>query len=81
MFQDEPLEETYSQWTVVRLVFDHLAEQGLHPVLGEGGDPGEQAAGLLRALGIAPGAQGDPRVAQSMRDELAELRATLLDDP
>lgn len=80
MFADETPEETYSQWTVVRLVFDHLAERGLHPVLGGAGDPGEHAAELLRALGITPAPQGDSRVAQSVRDELAELRAKLMDE-
>lgn len=81
MFADEDPEETYSQWTVVHLVFDHLAERGLHPVLGDAGDPGEHAAGLLRALGITPAAQGDSRVAQGMREELAALRAKLMDEP
>ena len=81
MFADETPEETYSQWTVVRLVFDHLAEQGLHPVLGESGDPAEPAAELLRALGITPTVRGDSRVAQHVRDELAELRAAVMDEP
>ena len=81
MFAEETPEETYSHWTVVRLVFDHLAEQGLHPVLGESGDPGEHAAELLRALGITPAARGDSRVAQSVREELAELRATMMEEP
>lgn len=79
MFADETPEETYSQWTVVRLVFDHLAEQGLHPALGGSADPGEHAAALLRALGITPAPQGDSRVAQGVREELAELRAKYLD--
>lgn len=80
MFQEEAAKETYSHWTVVRLVFDHLAAEGLHPALGAGGDPGEPAAALLRALGIEPTAHGDSRVARDVRAELAELRATLMDD-
>lgn len=81
MFQDEPSEETYSPWTVVNVVFDYLAERGLHPTLGESGDPGEPAAALLRALGITPTVQADSRSAESVRSELAELRATLMDEP
>ena len=37
-------EETFNPWSVVNLVFEHLAAQGLHPVLGETGDPGRPAA-------------------------------------
>ena len=44
--------ETFNPWSIVNLVFHHLAEEGLHPVLGETGDPGAPAADLLRALGI-----------------------------
>lgn len=80
MFQEETPEETYSHWTVVRLVFDHLAAEGLHPALGAGGDPGEAAAALLRTLGIEPTAHGDSRVAQGVRAELAELRSALMDE-
>ena len=36
--------EKYSPWTVVNVVFRHLAESGLHPVLGESGDPSAPAA-------------------------------------
>ena len=72
--------ETYSPWTVVNLVFGHLAEQGLHPTLGEAGDPGEHAAALLRALGITPALEGDNRTSADVRAHLAELRSTLLDD-
>jgi chaperonin GroEL len=43
--------ETYNPCSVVNLVFHHLAGQGLHPVLGDAGDPGGPAADLLRALG------------------------------
>ena len=67
--------ETYNPWSIVNLVFGHLADAGLHPVLGETGDPGAPAAELLRALGITPTAEGDARVAENAKDRLAELRA------
>lgn len=70
--------ETYNPWTIVNLVFTHLAEQGLHPVLGGEGHPGEPAAALLRALGITPTVEGDARVQAGIHDELAELRARML---
>jgi hypothetical protein len=66
--------ETYNPWTVVNLVFHHLAEQGLHPILGEAGDPGTPAADLLRAFGITPAAQGNHRKAEEVAHELAGLR-------
>lgn len=72
-------EETYSPWTVVRVVFDHLADQGLHPTLGEAGHPGEPAAALLRAFGITPTPEGDARTSANVRDELAELRSVLME--
>jgi len=75
-------QETYNPWTVVNLVFHHLVEHGLHPTLGESGHPGEPAAALLRALGITPTVDADnPRASQEIRDHLAELRDTLLDQP
>ncbi len=43
--------ETFNPWTVVNLVFHHLAEHGLHPVLGEAGDPAVPAEALLRSEG------------------------------
>jgi hypothetical protein len=66
--------ETYNPWSVVNLVFRHLADQGLHPVLGEAGDPGGPAADLLQAFGIRPATQGNQQAAEQVRDELAELR-------
>jgi hypothetical protein len=72
--------ETYNPWTVVNVVFHHLAEQGLHPILGEAGDPGKPAADLLRALGIEPAAEGSRRVAEDARDRLAELRDVFFGD-
>jgi hypothetical protein len=71
--------ETYNPWTVVNLVFEHLADQGLHPVLGETGDPGGPAAELLRAFGIRPAQEGDQRVADYKRNRLAELRGAYED--
>jgi hypothetical protein len=67
-------EETYNPWTVVSLVFRYLAEDGLHPVLGESGDPGKPAAELLRALGITPAAEGSRQVTAQVHDDLARLR-------
>ncbi len=67
-------EETYNPWSVVNLVFRHLADEGLHPVLGESGDPGKPAAELLKCLGITPAAEGSRQVANRVSDELARLR-------
>ncbi len=72
--------ETYSPWTIVNLVFHHLAEQGLHPVLGGTGNPGEPAAELLRAFGIVPAVEGDARVADGVHSELTALRMRMLGD-
>jgi hypothetical protein len=72
--------ETFNPWSVVNLVFHHLADQGLHPVLGEAGDPGAPAAELLRALGIQPAAEGNQRQSQDVQDQLAELRNIFFGD-
>jgi len=73
---DQPNDpETYNPWTVVNLVFHHLAEQGLHPVLGEAGDPGKPAADLLRAFGITPDAEGNRQASEQTRQDLAAIRA------
>jgi hypothetical protein len=74
---DDPPEETYNPWSVVNLVFHHLAEQGLHPVLGEAGDPGGPATALLRALGIEPAAEGNRQVSRDVKDQLAQIRAAV----
>ena len=73
-------DETFNPWSVVNLVFHHLAGQGLHPTLGEGGDPGEPAAELLRCLGITPAAEGNRQVADKVQDRLAELRGAVFPD-
>jgi len=67
--------ETYNPWSIVNLVFRHLPDEGLHPVLGEAGDPGKPAVELLRALGITPAFESRPHVVTGVSDELAKLRA------
>jgi hypothetical protein len=76
-----PQRESYNPWSIVNLVFHHLAEAGLHPVLGESGDPGSPAADLLRALGIDPAPEGNRRVTADVRAQLDELRLAVLGDP
>jgi len=73
----EPVPETFNPWTVVNVVFHHLAEQGLHPTLG-GTDPGAPAAELLRAFGIEPAPEGDRQVRENVKNHLAEIRAAIL---
>ena len=72
--------ETFNPWSVVNLVFEHLADQGLHPVLGETGDPGRPAADLLRALGIEPAPEGNRQDSQRVQDHLAEIRNAFFGD-
>lgn len=72
--------ETYNPWTIVNLVFGHLADQGLHPVLGESGDPGPPARALLLALGIEPLPEGNREVMEDVRTQLAEIRAVMFGD-
>jgi len=67
--------ETYNPWSIVNLVFEHLATEGLHPILGSAGDPGPPAAALLLALGIQPAAEGNRQVIEGVRQHLAEIRA------
>jgi hypothetical protein len=76
----QPPSESYNPWSVVNLVFHHLAAQGLHPVLGDRGDPGAPAAELLRALGIEPAAEGNRRVRSEVHAQLDELRAAVFGD-
>ncbi len=71
--------ETYNPWSVVNLVFTHLAQQGLHPVLGEAGDPGGPARDLLVALGIEPAAEGNREVMRDVRAHLAEIRTAMFE--
>jgi len=74
---DEPQPETFNPWSIVNLVFQHLADQGLHPILGEAGDPGAPAAELLRALGVQPAAEGNLEISRDIRAQLAELRTAV----
>jgi hypothetical protein len=76
---DDAEAETYNPWTVVNLVFSHLAEQGLHPVLGESGDPGPPAHALLLALGIQPAPEGNREVMRAVHANLAEIRAVMFE--
>ncbi|WP_051342078.1 hypothetical protein [Pseudonocardia spinosispora] len=69
--------ESYNPWTVVNLVFHHLADAGLHPTFSEAGDPGAHAAELLRALGIEPAAEGNRQDFERKTDELARIRAAM----
>jgi hypothetical protein len=71
--------ETYNPWSVVNLVFTHLADQGLHPILGESGDPAAPAAALLRSLGIEPAAEGNREVVRDIRAHLAEIRSAMFE--
>ncbi len=72
---DQSQGETYNPWTIVNVVFHHLASEGLHPILGSAGDPGPPAVALLLALGIQPAAEGNRQYAEDIRQHLAEIRA------
>jgi hypothetical protein len=74
----ETAPETYNPWTVVNLVFHHLAAEGLHPVLGDAGDPSGPATALLETLGIRAGRDREGPAAAPLQAELAELRARML---
>ncbi len=74
-----PSAESYNPWSVVNLVFTHLADEGLHPVLGDSGDPGGPARDLLLALGITPDAEGNREVMRGVHAHLAEIRAVMLE--
>jgi len=76
----EPQQETFNPWSIVNLVFHHLAEQGLHPILGEAGDPGAPAAELLRCLGIQPAAEGNLKISRDVRQHLSEIRTAFFGD-
>lgn len=78
MPQDEASAETYNPWTIVNVAFHHLVDEGLHPTLGDAGDPGESAAALLRAFGISPTLEGDARAQKDINERLAQLRAHML---
>lgn len=77
---DEQHDETYNPWSIVNLVFHHLADEGLHPILGGGGDPGAPAAQLLAALGIQPAPEGNRQVSREVKQHLAEIRTAVFGD-
>jgi hypothetical protein len=70
----EPQRETYNPWSIVNLVFHHLAADGLHPMLGDAGDPGVPAAELLRSLGIEPALEGNLQISVDVRRHLEQIR-------
>ncbi len=70
--------QTFNPWSVVHLVFDHLVANGLHPVLGETGDPSQPATELLRAMGVEPGPERPGYTQADVSEHLAELRVTML---
>ncbi len=70
-----PAVETFNPWTIVHLVFHHLAANGLHPVLGGRGDPAVAATALLRELGIEPGRNDESVTSPLVQDQLSAMRA------
>ena len=74
-YSEQPDNERYNPWTVVNLVFHHLADEGLHPILGDSGNPGEPAAALLIAMGIEPAVGTSRKASDQIRAHLDELRA------
>jgi hypothetical protein len=72
--------ETYNPWSIVNLVFEHLADEGLHPTLGDGGDPGAHAAAMLRAMGITPAPEGNRQVSDQIQEQLAQIRNAVFRD-
>ena len=77
---DRPATETYNPWSVVNLVFHHLAGEGLHPVLGGHGNPEVAAAALLTALGIEPGRDSEGPAAAPIQAVLADMRTRMFPD-
>jgi hypothetical protein len=75
----EPQHETFNPWSIVNLVFHHLADQGLHPILGQGGDPGAPAAELLKCLGIEPAPEGNREISLGVHRHLAEIREAMFE--
>jgi hypothetical protein len=73
----QPDNERYNPWTVVNLVFHHLVDEGLHPILGDSGNPGAPAAALLIAMGIEPYAEGSRKAREQVQAQLDELRAAV----
>ena len=78
---DDHEAESYNPWSVVNIVFTHLSDQGLHPTLGESGDPGPPAHALLMALGIEPAPEGNREVMRGVHAHLAEIREAMFENP
>ena len=78
--QDEHQDETYNPWSIVNLVFHHLADEGLHPVLGSSGDPGVPATQLLVTLGIRPAPEGNRKISEDVQQHLDQIRTAVLGD-
>ena len=74
-YNAQPDNEIYNPWTIVNLVFHHLVDEGLHPILGDSGNPGEPAAALLVAMGVEPVVEGSRKAREQIRAQLDELRA------
>jgi len=77
---EDQRDETFNPWSIVNLVFHHLADHGLHPVLGSAGDPGLPAAQLLIALGIEPAPEGNRQASRDVQQHLAEIRVAVFGD-
>lgn len=77
---DEHQDETYNPWSIVNLVFHHLADEGLHPILGGAGDPAVPAAQLLAALGIRPAPEGNRRISEDVQQQLGQIRTAVFGD-
>ncbi len=69
--------ESFNPWSVVNLVFTHLCDQGLHPTLGDGGDPASPARALLESLGIEPAPEGNREIDRGVKAELADIRTAV----
>jgi len=77
---DNPEAESYNPWSVVNLVFTHLSDQGLHPILGDRRDTRQPTRALLLALGIEPAAEGNREVMKGVREHLAQIRAVVFEE-
>ncbi len=76
----QPDNERYNPWTIVNLVFHHLADEGLHPVIGDPGNPGAPAAALLVAMGIEPANAASEKATRQVQAQLSDLRAAVFGD-
>ena len=69
----EPDAESFNPWSIVNLVFHHLADKGLHPVPAARVIRDPPAAALLSvARGIEPAVEGNRQVARDVRDHLGD---------